>query len=121
VLDQRGRLLRAALGFVGLSTPPRDRALHALRTLLDSWSGIGLIAVGMARQDYDLQLMRYDERGWRTTCYTTGMEHSPTSATGAGWERTPWHAVQGTARDALRQACCDARKRFARQISCERR
>jgi hypothetical protein len=29
------------------------------------------------------------------------MEHSPTSATGTGWERTPWHAVQGAARDAL--------------------
>jgi GNAT superfamily N-acetyltransferase len=26
--------------------------------------------------------------------YTTGMEHSPTSATGTGWERTPWHATQ---------------------------
>src|SRR5437867_7247147 len=26
--------------------------------------------------------------------YATGMEHSPTSATGTGWERTPWHAAQ---------------------------
>ncbi len=26
------------------------------------------------------------------TFYTTGMEHSPTSATGTGWERTPGHA-----------------------------
>jgi len=48
----------------------------------------------MARQGYDLQLTRYDERGWRATFYTTGMEHSPTSATGTGWERTPWHATQ---------------------------
>jgi hypothetical protein len=31
------------------------------------------------------------------------MEHSPTSATGTGWERTPWHVVQGAAREALRQ------------------
>jgi hypothetical protein len=45
---------------------------------------------GMARQGYDLQLTRYDERGWRATFYTSGMEHSPTSATGTGWERTPW-------------------------------
>jgi hypothetical protein len=51
-----------------------------------SWSGIGRIAVGMARQGHDLQLTRYDERGWRATIYTTGMEHSPTSATGTGWE-----------------------------------
>jgi len=42
----------------------------------------------MARPGYDLQLTRYDERGWRATFYTTGMEHSPTSATGTGWERT---------------------------------
>jgi len=33
-----------------------------------------------------------DEKGWRATFYTTGMEHSPTSATGTGWERTPWRA-----------------------------
>ena len=26
--------------------------------------------------------------------YTTGMEHSPTSATGTAWERTAWHATQ---------------------------
>ena len=39
-------------------------------------------------QGYDLQLTRYDKRGWRATFYTTGMEHSPTSATGTGWERT---------------------------------
>jgi hypothetical protein len=47
----------------------------------------------MAYQGCDLQLTRYDERGWRATFYTTGMEHSPTSATGTGWERTPWHAT----------------------------
>jgi hypothetical protein len=39
----------------------------------------------MAHQGYDLQLTRYDERGWRATFYTTGMEHSPTSATGTAW------------------------------------
>ena len=50
---------------------------------------------------FDLQLTRYDERGWRATFYTTGMEHSPTSATGTGWERTPWHATQRAAWEAL--------------------
>jgi hypothetical protein len=38
----------------------------------------------MAHQGFDLQLTRYDERGWRATFYTTCMEHSPTSATGTG-------------------------------------
>ena len=65
--DQRGQLLRAALGFAGLATPLYDRALHPLRTWLDSWSGIGHVAVGMAHQGYDLQLTRYDEKGWRAT------------------------------------------------------
>jgi hypothetical protein len=65
--------------------PSYARALHALRTWLDSWSGIGHVAVGMAHQGFDLQLTRYDERGWRATFYTAGMEHSPTSATGTGY------------------------------------
>jgi hypothetical protein len=81
-----------------------DRALGPLRSWLDSWSGIGHVAVGMARQGYDLQLTRYDEKGWRATFYTTGMEHSPTSATGTAWERTPWHATQRAAWEALRRA-----------------
>jgi hypothetical protein len=38
------------------------------------------------------------------TFYTTGMEHSPASATGIGWERTPWHATQRAAWDALTKA-----------------
>jgi hypothetical protein len=29
------------------------------------------------------------------------MEHSPTSATGTGWESTPWHAMQSAAWEAL--------------------
>ena len=94
VLDQRGQLLRAAIGFAGCSLPSYDRALWALRTWLDSWSGIGHIAVGMHRQGFDLQLTQYDDRGWRATFYTTGMEHSPVSATGTAWKRTPWRAVQ---------------------------
>jgi len=61
---------------------------------LDSWPGISHVAVGMARQGYDLQLTRYDEKGWRATFYTTGMEHSPTSATGTGWERAPWRSSE---------------------------
>ena len=104
MLDRRGQLLRAAVGFAGCSLPSYNRALWALRTWLDSWSGIGHVTVGMARQGYDLQLTRYDNRGWRATFYMTGMEHSPTSSTGSAWERTPWRAVQGAARDALKRA-----------------
>jgi len=63
VLGQRGRLLVAALGFPGLRLSSHDRTLHVLRSWLDSWPGIGAVAVGMARQGYDLQLTRYDEQG----------------------------------------------------------
>ena len=81
--------------------PSYDRALDALRTWLDSWSGIGHVVVGMVRQGFDLQLTRYDEKGWRATFYVTGMEHPPTSATGTGWERAPWQVVQRAAWEAL--------------------
>jgi len=79
VFDQRGRLLRAALGFAGLVHPPRDRALTSLRAWLDSWAGIGRVAAGMQRQGL-------------------AADPSTTSATGTGWEPTPWHATQ---REAL--------------------
>jgi len=90
-----------ALGFAGRSMPSHDRVLWALRTWLDSWPGIGHVAVGMHRQGFDLRLTQYDERGWRATFYTTGMEHSPTSATGTAWKRTPWRAAQPAAWEAF--------------------
>ena len=65
MLDQRGRLLMAAVGFAGCSMLSDDRARWALRTRLDSWAGIGHVVVGMDRQGFDLQLTQYDERGWR--------------------------------------------------------
>ena len=51
-----------------------------------------------------VQLTQYDERGWRATFYTTGMEHSPTSATGTAWERMPGQATQRAGWEALRNA-----------------
>ena len=76
-------------------------ALWALADLARLWPGIGHVAVGMHCQGFDLQLTQYDERGWRATFYTTGMEHSPTSATGTAWEPTPWRATQRAAWEAL--------------------
>jgi len=104
VLDQRGHLLRAALGFAGLRVPPTTALSGLSARGWNSWAGIGHVAVGMHRQGYDLQLTQYDERGWRATFYTTGMEHSPTSATGSVWERTPWRATQRAAWEALKKA-----------------
>jgi hypothetical protein len=101
VLDPRGQLLRAAIGFAGCSLPSYERALWALRMWLDSWSGIGHAAVGMHRQGYDLQLTQYDDRGWCATFYATGIEHSPTGSIGTSWDETPCRAMQGAACRAL--------------------
>lgn len=99
--SDRRALLVAALGFVRLAfetTPPPVAALHAW---LSTWSGIGHVSHGMARQGYDLSLTRYDGLGWRATFYATGMEHSATSATGSAFESTPFRAVQVAAWRAL--------------------
>ena len=91
--DRLGRLLLVTLEAARVNADAP--VLTALRSWLDSWRGIGAVERGMARQGYDLQLTRYDEKGWRATFSTTGMEHSPTSATGSAWERAPWRAVRG--------------------------
>jgi hypothetical protein len=103
MIDRRARLMLTALGFVRLEGQ-RPPVLEALHRWLDTWRGIGDVAAGMARQGYDLQLTRYDEQGWRATFYTSGMEHSLTSATGSAWEPTPWRATQRAAWEALRSA-----------------
>jgi len=70
-----------------------------IRSWLNSWRGIGAVERDMARLGFDLQLSRYNARGWRATFYSTGMAHSITSATASAWDPTPWRAVQQAARD----------------------
>ena len=79
-------------------TEPELRLLHRR---LDSWRGVGDVVLGMHRKGYDVQLTQYDERGWRATFYTTGMEHSATSASASAFEETPWRAIQRAASDTL--------------------
>ena len=90
----RRALLVAALGFAQLAVEPPPPPVAALHAWLSTWSGIGHVSHGMARQGYDLSLTRYDGLGWRATFYATGMEHSATSATGSAFEPTPFRAVQ---------------------------
>jgi hypothetical protein len=92
-LNTRGQLLRAALGFLALQT--REPELRRLHRCFDTWRA------GMARQEYDLELRRYNGRGWRAIFFDTGFEHSLTSHAGAAWARSPWEAVQCAADDAL--------------------
>jgi hypothetical protein len=91
---RRRSLLAAALGFALAGEPLVERWLA-------TWSGVGLVAAGMARQGYDLSLTRYDDLGWRATFYTTGREHSATSATASAFARTPFRAVHLAAWKAL--------------------
>jgi len=76
--DRLARLLLVTLEAARLQTDLHP--LPLLRFWLDSWRGIGAVERGMAGQGFDLQLTRYDNRGWRATFYTTGMEHSPVAS-----------------------------------------
>src|SRR5262245_1503281 len=82
---------------------------YAAAATLSQWGlhAAPLLSASMATTSAvlgDLQLTQYDDRGWRATFYTTGMEHSSTSATGTAWKRTPWRATQRAAWEVLRKA-----------------
>jgi hypothetical protein len=100
--DRRRALLTAALGFALVRVPePLPPALVTLRRWLGSWTGIGHIATGMARQGYDLELSRHNNRGWTATFWTSDVVHwSPAGIAGAAGyasEQTAWRAVQRAA------------------------
>src|SRR5215470_10726141 len=63
--DRLARLLLVTLEAPGLQTDLR--ALPSLRVPARLLAGIGAVERGMAQQGYDLQLTRYDNRGWRAT------------------------------------------------------
>jgi len=65
-MSDRRSLLAAALGFVLLENWRSVRELVILHAWLDTWSGLGVIVVGMERHGYDLWLAR-DRNGWRST------------------------------------------------------
>jgi hypothetical protein len=66
---------------------------------MDSWPGIGAVAVGMAAQGCDLQLTEYAGANWRAPFFVTGMAHSIVK--GSAYEPTPWLAVQRAAWEVL--------------------
>jgi hypothetical protein len=84
------------------STPESRKVLVDL--ILDehgsSLTGPGQVEGGLFRQSGNNENLSKPAE----LSLTIGMEHSPTSATGTGWERTPWHAVQSAACEALRKA-----------------
>jgi hypothetical protein len=102
-LLQRRRLLVAALAAARLADAPGAGPVPAdCRRWLDRWAGVGLVAAGMARQGFDLELTRFGDEGWRATFSPAGRAHSVVS--GTGWQATPWRAVQHAAWEALQHA-----------------
>ncbi len=86
--DQRLANLRAALGFLQLE--PRPPELWLLHRWLDTWTGVGLITVGVERQGYRLSLSHIAEGEGRTRFSVDPM----ISSAGFGVAPTPWGAVQ---------------------------
>jgi hypothetical protein len=63
--------LRCALGLLRLTSSEPELTL--LHRWLDSWSGIGLVALGMYRQGYRLSLSHIAEGEWRASFGTNTM------------------------------------------------
>jgi hypothetical protein len=67
--------------------------LRALHAWLDTWHGIGLIEHGLARQERDLELIRYGDR-WGAAVYWTGHVHATVQATDC--QRSPYSEPPGS-------------------------
>jgi hypothetical protein len=91
VSAQRLANLRAALAFLRLS--PTEPELRLLHRTFDNWHGLGLVSVGVERQDMRLSLSHIAEGEWRATF----MENEKWAPRGFGVAPTPWGAVQRAA------------------------
>jgi hypothetical protein len=67
VHDRRRALLTAAAGFGLLPARHDPPEVRMLRRWLDTWTALGLVTVGMARQGYRLHLTNIDDGVWRAT------------------------------------------------------
>ncbi len=74
------------------------RHVHAL---LDSWRGIGLIVVGMARHGFQVSLGDHGSGQWIAVFYRGSGGHERIEAAGTAQAATPWEAVQRAAWEAL--------------------
>jgi hypothetical protein len=101
-LDPRGRRLRAALAAVLVrAEAPELRLIH---DWLDSWSGIGLIVVGMAHQGFTVSLGEHGVGRWIAVFFYGGGGHALVAPAGTAQEPTPWRAVQRAAWQAMGRA-----------------
>jgi hypothetical protein len=100
VTDAADRL-RAALAAVLVQADAPELAL--VHRWLDNWRGVGLLAVGLHRSGYDLDLRQYGDGHWRASFHVIGAAHSIVG--GTAWEPTQWRATQ--------RAACEASLRLA--------
>jgi hypothetical protein len=98
-LDPRGRRLSAALAAV--LVPDNAPELRLVRAWLDSWSGIGLIVVGMSHQGFTVSLGEHGVGRWIAVFFHGRGGHEPIAAAGTAQEPTPWRAVQRAACEVL--------------------
>ena len=96
--DRRLGTLRAALGFLQL--PLRAPELRLLHRWLDSWTGLGLVVVGVERQGLLFSMSHMATGEWRAYF----MSHPLTSPDGFGVAKTPWGAVQVAAWAVVRRS-----------------
>ena len=90
--------MTAALGF--LQRPPRAPELQILHRWLDTWTGLGLIVVGVERQGLRFSLSHIAEGEWRAYFMA-----SPMFAPAGVGAATAWRAVQR----AIGRASCRER------------
>jgi hypothetical protein len=95
VADSGGRLLRAAIAAV--LVPGNAPELRLMRTWLDSWSGIGLVVVGMAHQGFTVSLGEHGVGRWIAVFFHGRGGQEPLAAEGTAQEATAWRAVQRAA------------------------
>jgi hypothetical protein len=96
--DRRRANLTAALGFLRL--PPTEPELRLPHRWLDSWTGVGLITVGVERHGMRLSLSHIAEDEWRAMFMDDNARLAPR---GFGVAPTPWRAVQQAAWTALKR------------------
>jgi hypothetical protein len=94
----REAALRAALGFLQL--PPRSPELRLLHRWLDTWTGLGLVVVGVERQGLRFSLIHIGENEWRAVFMKSPMF----APVGFGVAKTPWQAVQQAAWSAVKKS-----------------
>jgi hypothetical protein len=88
--------LRAALAAVLVQADAPELAL--VHRWLDSWVGVGVIAVGVERLGYRLSLSHITDGEWRAQFSA----HPMWASVGFGVAATPWRAVQIAAWSAVK-------------------